>query len=319
MDPSVRFLGHPLSLPLFISCMTGGSEEGFRLNRELARAAQAVRVPVGLGSLRILFEHPELAPHFQLKSLAPDVPVLANVGAAQLRGRRPEELAEWVRRLEAQCLIVHLNPGQELFQPGGDRDFRGLRQAIARLCISFPVPVIVKETGFGILPSTVLRLLADGAAYVDVAGAGGTNWVTVESFRRPEEERRAALELADWGLPTAVLVAALSGLSGCAGRVLASGGLRGGLDAAKAVALGAELAGIALPLIRCAAQGGAEAVVAWLRSAEEAFRAAMVLTGSRTLADLRRGVLWADPPFTASVAALRAADQACLAASGPLS
>jgi len=302
---SVPFLGRRLHLPLFISCMTGGSEHGFQANRELAKAAQATGLPVGMGSFRILFDHPELAPHFQLKSLAPDVPVLANIGAVQVRDRKHEEIFEWVRRLEVQCLVVHLNPGQELFQPEGDRDFRGLEQAIARLCARSPVPVIVKETGFGILPSAVLQLLHDGAAYVDLAGAGGTNWVTVEAYRLPEAERGAAAEFADWGLPTAALLAALQGRSE---RVLASGGLRSGLDAVKAVALGAVLAGMALPFIRRVAQGGAEAVVAYIRELEQVFRSAMVLTGSNTIADLRRGVLWAEPDFTASVAALRAAD-----------
>jgi isopentenyl-diphosphate delta-isomerase len=306
VDPSTRFLDHDLRLPLFISCMTGGSPGGLDANRELARAAQATGLPVGVGSFRVLFAQPELAEHFRLKSLAPDVPVLANLGAVQVRDRPHAEIGEWLRRLEVQALVVHLNPGQELFQPEGDRDFRGLKSAIARLCESSPVPVIVKETGFGILPADVRELLGSGAAYVDLAGAGGTNWIRVEAYRLPAEERAAAAEFADWGLPTAVLLGALRGTD----RVLASGGLRGGLDAAKAVALGARLAGLALPFIREAVAGGAEAVIRLVRRLELAFRAAMVLTGSRTLADLRRGVLWPDPAFTSAVEGLRAADRA---------
>jgi isopentenyl-diphosphate delta-isomerase len=305
VDPSTRFLDHDLRLPLFISCMTGGSPAGFDANRELAKAAQATGLPVGMGSFRVLFERPELAEHFRLKSLAPDVPVLANLGAVQVRDRPQAEICEWLRRLEVQSLVVHLNPGQELFQPEGDRDFRGLKNAIARLCEQAPVPVIVKETGFGILPSGVRELLGSGVAYVDLAGAGGTNWIRVEAYRLPGEERAAAAEFADWGLPTAVLLGALRGTD----RVLASGGLRGGLDAAKAVALGARLAGLALPFIREAAAGGAEAVIRLIRRLELSFRAAMVLTGSRTLADLRRGVLWPDPAFTSAVETLRAADR----------
>jgi len=305
VDPSCRFLEHNLPLPLFISCMTGGSEQGLQANRELARAAQATGLPVGMGSFRILFDHPELAEHFRLKSLAPDVPVLANLGAVQVRDRPHAEIFEWLKRLEVQSLVVHLNPGQELFQPEGDRDFRGLKDGIVRLCAHSPVPVIVKETGFGILPSIVRELLGAGAAYVDLAGAGGTNWITVEAYRLTGEERAAAAEFADWGLPTAVLLGALSGTD----RVLASGGLRSGLDAAKAVALGACLAGLALPFIREVTAGGAEAVVRYIRRLETAFRAAMTLTGSRTLADLRRGVLWPDQAFSSAVKALRAADR----------
>ncbi len=306
IDPSCRFLEHDLRLPLFISCMTGGSEQSLTVNRELAKAAQAAGLPVGLGSFRVLFQHPELAGQFRLKSLAPDVPVLANLGAVQVRDRPHAEIFEWLRRLEVQALVVHLNPGQELFQPEGDRDFRGLKQAIARLCERSPVPVIVKETGFGILPSIVRELLGAGAAYVDLAGAGGTNWIRVEAYRLTGEQRAAAEEFADWGLPTAVLLGALRGTD----RVLASGGLRSGLDAAKAVALGARLAGMALPFIREVCAGGAEAVVGLVRRLELSFRTAMLLTGSRTLEDLRRGVLWPEPAFTTAVEALRAADSA---------
>jgi isopentenyl-diphosphate delta-isomerase type 2 len=309
IDPSCRFLEHDLRLPLFISCMTGGSEAGLQVNRELARAAQAAGLPVGLGSFRVLFERPELDGQFRLKGLAPDVPVLANLGAVQVRDRPPAEVHEWLRRLEVQALVVHLNPGQELFQPEGDRDFRGLKQAVARLCEHSPVPVIVKETGFGILPSLACELLDAGAAYVDLAGAGGTNWIRVESYRLSGAERAAAEEFADWGLPTAVLLGALQGTKPAAGRVLASGGLRSGLDAAKAVALGAQLAGMALPFIRAVCTGGAEAVIELVRRLELSFRSAMLLTGSRTLNDLRRGVLWAEPGFTSAVEALRAADR----------
>jgi isopentenyl-diphosphate delta-isomerase len=305
VDPAVRFLNTQLPFPLLISCMTGGSGRGLEANRRLARAAQAVGLPIGLGSFRVLFEHPELASHFQLKALAPDVPVLANIGAVQVRDRPAAEILEWVRRLEVQALVVHLNPGQELFQPEGDRDFRGLKEAIAKLAGSSPVPLIVKETGFGILPSAVRELLGCGAAYVDLAGAGGTNWITVESYRLPAGERAAAREFADWGLPTAMVLAALGAERE---RVLASGGVRGGLDAAKAVALGAPLAGMGLPFLRAVQRGGVEAAIRLAHQLEQAFRAAMVLTGSRTLHDLRRGVLWADPAFTASVSALRAAD-----------
>jgi isopentenyl-diphosphate delta-isomerase len=285
--------------------MTGGSEAGLSVNRELARAAQAAGLPVGLGSFRVLFQHPELAEQFQLKKLAPDVPVLANLGAVQVRDRPQAEIFEWLRRLEVQALVVHLNPGQELFQPEGDNDFRGLKQAIARLCEGSPVPVIVKETGFGILPSLVRELLDAGAAYVDLAGAGGTNWIRVEAYRLTGETRASAEEFADWGLPTAVLLGALRGTD----RVLASGGLRSGLDAVKAVALGARLAGMALPFIREVCAGGAEAVGVLIRRLDHSFRTAMLLTGSRTLEDLRRGVLWAEPGFTAAVEALSAADR----------
>ena len=298
LDTSETFLGARIALPFFISCMTGGSEGGFKANRQLAAAAQELRIPVGLGSIRVLLENPALFPHFHVKPLAPDVPVLANISAVQVRDGEIPALMSLVQRLEAQALVVHLNTGQELFQPEGDRDFRGLKQAIARLCEQCPLPVIVKETGFGIVPPLVRELLRAGAAYVDLAGAGGTNWITVESYRLSTEERAAAAEFADWGVPTAVLLAACrTGRD----RVLASGGIRSGMDAAKAVAMGAALAGMALPAIRAVTAGGTEAVVKMFRRLEKTLRTVMLLTGSRTTADLRRGTVWLEPAFAASV------------------
>lgn len=298
LDTTETFLGQRLALPFFISCMTGGSEGGFKANKGLAAAAQELRIPVGLGSIRVLLENPDLFPHFHVKPVAPDVPVLANISAVQVRDGDLPALLALVQRLEAQALVVHLNTGQELFQPEGDRDFRGLKQAIARLCEASAVPVIVKETGFGIVPSLVRELLGAGAAYVDLAGAGGTNWVTVESYRVPREERLVAAEFADWGVPTALLLAACrTGRD----RLLASGGIRSGMDAAKAVALGAVCAGMALPVIRAVVAGGAEAVVKLYRRLERTLRIVMLMTGSRTTAELRRGTVWLDPTLTASV------------------
>jgi isopentenyl-diphosphate Delta-isomerase len=294
--------------------MTGGSDGGFRANRELAVAAQELRVPVGLGSLRVLLKRPDLIPHFDIKTLAPDVPVLANMSAVQVRDGDVGALLSLVERLRAHALVVHLNPGQELFQPEGDRDFRGLHDAIARLCSRSPVPVILKETGFGILPRRARELLKIGAAYVDLAGAGGTNWITVESYRLSREEQEAAEEFRGWGIPTAVLLAAFGGDQT---RLLASGGIRTGMDAAKALALGAEMAGLALPAIRAVADGGAEAVVKLFRRMERTLRTVMMLTGSRSVADLRRGTVWWEPQFRQAVQALADADRACASGRAP--
>lgn len=138
VDTKVNFLGTEAALPIFISCMTGGSEGGLRANKNLAKAAQQAGVPVGLGSIRVLFDHPELLKHFYIKPQAPDVPVLANIGSAQVRQRDHKKLVELCKRLEVQSLVVHLNPGQEMFQPEGDRDFRNQMEAITRLCEASP-------------------------------------------------------------------------------------------------------------------------------------------------------------------------------------
>ncbi len=296
LDTRVTFCGTRVALPFFISCMTGGSEGGFRANRELAAAAQTLGIAVGLGSFRVLLENPALFKDFDVKPFAPDVPVLANLSAVQVRDTDIDALLTIVERLRAHALVVHLNPGQELFQPEGDRDFRGLLDAIARLCARCRLPVIVKETGFGILPRRARELRAAGAAYVDIAGAGGTNWISVESYRLPEEERADAEEFRDWGMPTAALLAAFRGGQE---RLLASGGIHTGMDAAKSLALGAELAGFALPVIRAVVGGGSAAVVELFRRMERTLRKVMILTGSRTIADLRRGTVWLEPGLQA--------------------
>jgi isopentenyl-diphosphate delta-isomerase type 2 len=168
------------------------------------------------------------------------------------------------------------------------------------------VPIIVKETGFGIRPGLVSELLAKGVRYVDVAGAGGTNWVTVEAYRLPEQEREEPAEFADWGIPTALILACLGEHEG---KILASGGVRSGLDVAKSIALGAHAAGLALPLVRQVVAGGAEAVVRYLDRLENTLRSVLILTGSGTAAELRAGKFWLEPAFSASVAAFRAAEQ----------
>jgi isopentenyl-diphosphate delta-isomerase type 2 len=218
VDTSVEFLGYKVALPLFISAMTGGSEAGFRANKELARLAQAEKLAVGMGSIRILFGKPELAEHFALKQWAPDVPVVANLGGVQVRDMVHSQIIELIRRLEVDALAIHLNPAQELFQAEGDRDFRGILEAVKRFCQASPVPVVVKETGCGINPAEAARLLKAGAAFVNIAGSGGTNWATVEALRNQEfpsaRSRKApsaasAAEFADWGNPTGLVLAAL--------------------------------------------------------------------------------------------------------------
>jgi isopentenyl-diphosphate Delta-isomerase len=313
LDTSVLFLGQKIALPFFISCMTGGFEGGYRANKALVSAAQVLGIPVGLGSIRILLRSPDLFPHFHLKPQAPDVPVIANIGAVQVRDGGIDELLALLEKLEVQALAVHLNPGQELFQPGGDRDFRGVKEALARLVERCPLPVIIKETGFGIMPCHVREILKTGAAYVDLAGGGGTNWISVESYRLPEEERAVAAEFADWGVPTALLLASFGG---SVEHLLASGGMRTGMDAAKALAMGAELAGFALPVIREAARGGAEAVVGFFRRLEKTLRTIMLLTASRTIADLRKGRTWPEPGFAAALESFRKSSAAAPAPRG---
>jgi isopentenyl-diphosphate delta-isomerase type 2 len=255
-----------------------------------------------LGSVRVLFDHPELFEHFHIKPLAPDVPVLANLGAVQIRDRNHGEILKLMQRLEVQALVIHLNPGQELFQPEGDTDFRGLKGALSRLCDTSDIPIIVKETGFGIPLPLAKELLDMGVAFVDLAGAGGTNWISVEAYRLPEVSRRPAWEFESWGLPTAYLMAMLAQTEmRTSGRILASGGLRTGMDIAKALVLGAEMAGMALPIIRSERQGGVEGVLRFMSDLRTTLRSVMVLCGAPNLPSLRRAAYWLDGTFALSL------------------
>ncbi|MFW6228571.1 MAG: type 2 isopentenyl-diphosphate Delta-isomerase, partial [Alkalispirochaeta sp.] len=305
VDTSTVFLGSSIAMPVFISSMTGGSEGAYQVNKDLAAAAQELGIPVGMGSIRILFRKPDVIEHFLLKRYAPNVPVFANIGGVQLPELAHDEIYRMIERLEVDAIAVHLNPGQELAQPGGDVNFAGIFDEIRRFAAGSPVPVIVKETGFGIDPATVVRLLEGGATYVDIAGAGGTNWNRVESYRHEDPAIGAAVqEFDDWGIPTALILGAL-------GRnrrgVLASGGIRSGMDVLKAVALGAEAAGLALPFVRAVTDGGVPAAVAAGRQLQYVIRTGMALTGCTVLSGLREAPIWTDESFRLDSSAIRRA------------
>jgi isopentenyl-diphosphate delta-isomerase len=298
LDTTTECLGHRLALPLFISCMTGGSEAGARVNRHLVQAAQQSGIPVGLGSMRVLLKHPDLFDHFYVKPLAPDVPVWANLSAAQLLQCKADSLIEWLKRLEVQALVLHCNVGQEQFQSNGDRCFSGVTQAIQRFCERSPVPVIVKETGFGLRPQEVTTLSRAGVAAVDIAGAGGTNWILVESQCHADTDLCAAAEFQDWGNPTPVVLAAITQSDI---PILASGGVRGGVEVAKSLALGAALAGLALPFIRAESKGGLDGILSLIDTLTRSLKTTMLLTGCRTIADLGSAGLILSDHFVSQV------------------
>src|SRR5579885_3585978 len=219
--------------------MTGGTAEAAAINKALARVAEEHGIAFGLGSQRAMQRRPELAYTFAVRRHAPTALVLANLGLVQAAALGTAEVAALARAVGADAVCLHLNPAQELIQPGGDRDFRGGLATIRRLVRELPLPVVVKETGCGISRAVGERLAA--------AGAGGTSWVRVEGLRAPRAARALAEVFADWGIPTA---AALLGLRGTGLELIASGGIRTGLDVAKAIALGARAAGVALPVFR---------------------------------------------------------------------
>jgi isopentenyl-diphosphate Delta-isomerase len=287
VDLSTQFLTRRLGAPLLISCMTGGVAEATQINRTLARVAQEFGLAMGLGSGRALLESPASLETFDVRRFAPDVLLLANLGAVQLNlGCDAGDCRRLVRLLEADALALHLNPLQEALQPEGDTRFRGLLAKISELCGSVDFPVVVKEVGWGIGAECVRALFDAGVAAVDLAGAGGTSWSEVERYRIGEPWRaRVAAAFAGWGIPTAECLRAARAAAP-AETLVASGGIRTGLDALKGLALGADAIGVAGPFLRAAAIGHAEAAE-FARELIEVLRVGMFALGRSTPRELR--------------------------------
>jgi isopentenyl-diphosphate delta-isomerase len=246
---------HTLRLPILISSMTGGAPRAEQINRNLALAAQELGLAIGVGSQRAALKDPSVAATYQVRQHAPDVPLFANLGAVQLNySYGLDECKRAVDMIEADALILHLNSMQEAVQPEGDTNFAGLARKIEQVCRGIDVPVIAKEVGWGISEEAAFLLWEAGVAAIDVAGAGGTSWSQVEAHRISEERNRLVAEaFADWGIPTADSLKMLVANVPEGGKVFASGGIRNGIDAAKALALGADLVGIARPFLKAAA------------------------------------------------------------------
>jgi isopentenyl-diphosphate delta-isomerase len=287
-DVSTRttFLGRQLRAPILISCMTGGVGEAGVINRRLAEVAEANGLALGLGSARVLLESPGVLPTFAVRHIAPSVPLLANLGATHLlKGTGVDDCRRLIEQLQADALVLHLNALQEAIQPEGTPRFAGLLAKIEELCRRLSHPVIVKEVGWGIPPDDVVRLQSAGVHAIDLAGSGGTSWSEVERHRLPEPQAKVAAAFRGWGIPTAV---ALSRARTAApeAMLIASGGVRDGMDATIAIAIGADLVGIAGPFLRSAAQGVDQAA-ALARELGEVLRVAMFCVGARSLTELK--------------------------------
>jgi isopentenyl-diphosphate delta-isomerase len=287
IDPGTALFGKHLKAPLVISGMTGGTPEAAAINRRLAEAAQRLGVAMGVGSQRAMLEDPALAPTFQVRDVAPDILLFANLGAVQLNyGYGPDECRRAVEAIGADALALHLNPLQEALQPEGNTNFSLLLEKIEDVCRELEVPVIVKEVGAGISGETAAGLAAAGVSGIDTAGTGGTSWSRVEGLRGGEAAAARAAALAGWGIPTAASIRLVRenapGLT-----LIASGGIRTGLDVAKCLALGADAAGLGLPLLKKAAES-TEAVVAALADVIDVLRTVMFCTGAGAIEDLQR-------------------------------
>lgn len=278
--------GVDVRAPVLVSSMTGGTERAAAINRHLALAAEAVGLAMGVGSQRAALEEPGLAETFQVRRYAPNILLLANLGAVQLNtGYGVDACRRAVEMIGADALVLHLNPLQEALQPEGDVDFSGLADKIADVRKRLSVPIIVKEVGWGLSAEAARLLYAAGVDALDVAGAGGTSWSQVEMHRNPDPYRaQTAAAFRSWGIPTAESLLAVREVF-VDRPVFASGGLRSGVDIAKCLALGASLGGMAGPFLKAADDSADESVKAMTMIANQV-RIAMFACGARTLADL---------------------------------
>ncbi|MGB3050809.1 MAG: type 2 isopentenyl-diphosphate Delta-isomerase [Polyangiales bacterium] len=284
LSTEVELLGRRLRAPVIIAAMTGGHERAASINRSLAMLAQERGLGFGLGSQRAMQRDPGMDWTYRVRDWAPDILLLGNIGVVQARETGTKDLEALVRDVGADALCVHLNPAMELIQSDGDRDFRGCVRTLERLCGELPFPIVAKETGNGLSPQTIEKLLGAGVRCVDTSGAGGTSWVGVETLRADEERRSMGNRLWDWGIPTAASVhyAARASLT-----TIATGGLRSGLDIARAISLGAHAGGIARPVLQTLSRAGEDGVRRYLDELVRELRSVMLLTGSGNVEELR--------------------------------
>lgn len=275
VDLSTNFLGKKLDYPLLIEAMTGGYSQAKEINKALAQAAEKHKIAFALGSQRAMIEKPELAETYKVRDVAPTIPVIANIGAVQLKQYDVKTIGDMISTVEADALAVHLNPLQEAIQPEGDHDFTGICETLLQLKDNIKVPIIAKETGAGIGQEVALRLREVGVAIVDVAGAGGTSWSKVEYGRKgtlPGFE--------EWGMPTAECVQACRAVL----PTIASGGIRNGIEICKAITLGAVLGGAAYPFLKA---WKSKKLDAELKMWEKQMKLTAFLTGSKSISELR--------------------------------
>ncbi len=287
IDTSQQLFAKTVAFPLLISSMTGGTDRAAEINHRLATVAEKFGLAMGLGSQRAAIENPKLASSFQVRSYAPSILLFANLGAVQFNyGYGIRECIQAVEMIEADGLILHLNPLQEALQKNGDTNFEGLLLKIEQIARDLPVPLIIKEVGWGISAVVAKKFMDAGVSAIDVSGAGGTSWSQVERYRLVDEhEIRVAESFLDWGLPTSKsltdIVEKHLNLN-----VFASGGLRNGLEMAKAIALGADLAGMAGALLKKAAMSS-DQLEKEIEVISRIFRITMFATGSINLIDFK--------------------------------
>jgi isopentenyl-diphosphate delta-isomerase len=280
IDTSTKFLGKKLNLPLTIAAITGGTKEAKQINKDLAEVAEKEGIGFSLGSQRAMIEDSKLKDTYYVRDVAPHTLLFGNIGMFQLKKFDTKQIENALEYVKADALCVHINPAQEIFQKEGDSDFKGSFLSLKRLCNELKYPVIGKEVGFGISREVALKLKEIGIKAIDVGGFGGTNWLVVDGII----SKRDFSSFVDWGIPTPMsILESKVGLP-----IIATGGIRSGLDIAKSIALGADICGIALPFLRILKTKGKKSVEEFVDKLQEELRIAMILTGSKSIEELKR-------------------------------
>lgn len=291
IDFETNFFKKKISYPFLISCMTGGTSEAENINAQLAIAAQELNIPIGVGSQRQALENDQQLKSYKIiRKNAPTIPILGNLGAAQIvQLKNLKVVQKLVDQIEADAMVIHLNPLQELLQREGEPNFRGLLLRLRKLVKILDVPVIIKEVGSGISGKAAKELLEAGVKGIDVAGAGGTSWAGVEMLRSKNQNQE---EFWDWGLPTAYCLNEVRKLKKSYKFILiGSGGINSSLDAAKALALGADIVASARNILQTLDKENVDGVIYFIRNWFKTIQSVMFLTGSQTLRDLRTNKL----------------------------
>lgn len=286
ISTETALFGRIFSAPIFISSMTGGYSEAGEINKVIASICEKYNLPMGVGSQRIMLENPSNAKSFSVvRQTAPNAFIAANIGGAQLiGGLKKTSIDTIINSIEADAIIVHLNPLQEMIQPEGDRNFKGILDGIRQLAESITIPVIVKETGAGIGAKTAQLLYNNGIRCIDVAGSGGTSWAKVENYRQSDQGTLDVFN--EWGIPTVTCLTEINTLNIKDLNLIASGGIRTSLDIIKSICLGASIAAIAQPVIKIIHEKGAkgldEFISRWIRE----IRIGLLLTRSASVSEL---------------------------------
>ncbi len=297
IDTSVRFFSHKFSSPIIVSSMTGGYDRAARINSSIAELCVERNIGMGVGSQRQALQNDDYVESFRIvRKISKDIFVMGNIGAAQVAdGFALREVRKIIDMVAADALAVHLNALQELIQPEGDKNFRGVLNGIGRLVGAAKIPVIVKETGAGIGADAARRLIEVGVSAIDVSGAGGTSWAAIETLRR--SDRRIGRKFWDWGIPTADALVQVNALrSRNKIMLISSGGIRDGMDVAKSIALGADLCAGAQPFLKALDRGGTKGLVREFDAWVEELKGAMLLTGSTNINQLKKAkIVKVDP------------------------